>query len=374
MWLAAAALAGGCGFGAAVSRPGDGTIIDAAVDAPPDIAANLTCYGPAGAWRVCLDAPASGATVLPPMIDTDKDSRCLKAQPAGWTEAMQPEACFIQGETITVPAPTAVTGGRPLVLVASTQITVNGVLDVASHVISTKPPRTSADCKAFGRAPESVSNGGSGGGAGGSFITRAGNAGEGQDNQGALVTNGVSALEDGVAPAHLRGGCAGQVGGAKNAGEAGRPGGGGGAVYLVAGGAIALNAIINASGAGGAGGNKGSGGSGGGSGGMIVLHSPQITSGAAGGLLANGGGGAGGGTTPANGVDGSDPSLFAPFAPTPGGNNGGMGFPASSNQLDARAGSVAGAGGGGGGGASGYIRSNTATGAITLSPGVDLVP
>lgn len=375
-WFTLVGLVGGvgCGFqSSSASAPdpdgGSGAGSDAAPDAP---AVGTACYGASGAWRVCLAAPPTGSVALPANLDTNASELCLKEAPPGWSAQGQPDACFILGDSVTI-ATTSVTGTRPLVVIAHRTIVVGLLLDYASHVASTSPPRSSTLCRAFGRAPESSSNGGSGGGAGASFMTRAGNGGQGRDNQG-QPQNGQAATAELTPPAALRVGCAGQVGAAKFAGDAGRPGGGGGAIYLAAGSSITINGVINASGGGGAAGNAHSGGSGGGAGGVIVLFSPQITVASNGVIMANGGGGAGGGLNNARGVDGSDPPTFAPLSPTLGGNNGGDGYPATGNALDANSGGGGGDGGGGGGGAAGYIRSNLALGTATVSPGADVVP
>lgn len=373
MW--AVLVGAGCQFSAPAREPP----VDAKVeptDAPADTGGGggQACYGASGVWQVCLAARPTGAVVLPATLDADRDARCLKAQPTGWLEAGQPNACFIVGDTIAIDGgkTTTVTGSRPLVLVAHAQLSVAGLLDYAAHEGAPGAPRAAAECKAPGREPLGVSNGGSGGGAGASFLSRGGAGGLGKDMQGDDVQAGESALADAV-PARLRVGCAGQEGAAKSLGDLGKGGGGGGALYLIAGTKITIIGAINASGGGATGGKRGSGGSGGGSGGMIVLHSAAIdASGAI--VIATGGGGAGGGTNTLSGADGSDPNLIAPLQGAFGGNNGGRGFPALDVEVAAHDGAFNGQGGGGGGGGAGYVRSNRSLGVAAVSPGVDVVP
>lgn len=117
---------GGVGGGdAGIDAPG------MSADAPPS--GTAVCYGPSG-WQVCLDAAATGQVQLSGTLNTDTGTQCLKNQPASWTAA-QPDACIIVGDTVTVAA-LNVTGTRPLVLVAQTQINVTGLLDVSSHRVS----------------------------------------------------------------------------------------------------------------------------------------------------------------------------------------------------------------------------------------------
>jgi hypothetical protein len=353
---------------------------DASVGVPPGIDApggidggsGMACYGPSG-WQVCFASAPTGSIILPSTINTDGGSPCLGMQPMGWT-APQPAACFIVGDAITVPSGgTKVNGAKPLVLVARSSITIAGVLDVARHkgVTVTMP----TDCFNFSQTPDApdISVGGSGG-AGGSFMTRAGNGGLGDGG----TQQGLANPADAVAPTHLRGGCPGQEGGASSFGDIGTPGAGGGSVYLVSGGDIALQSAINASGAGGGGGRNRAGGSGGGSGGMIVLYSATLTPSLTPVLMANGGGGGAGSPGSIKAPDGSDPSVTSPLTPAAGGatssGQGGQGYSATGSALDGAVGASIGGGGGGGGGAAGYIRSNHSPTGATASPPADIIP
>jgi hypothetical protein len=340
---------------------------DLQTDAATDGSSGTACYGPLGAWQVCLSSVPTGSVTLPSLLDTDASPICLAAQPSGWTPTQAP-ACFVVGESVTVGA-ASVTGTRPLVLLAQNEIVVNTLLDVASHHGGKPAPASPSNaCQPFGRIPQGGGIG-DGGGAGGSFMTRGGNGGVGDNGQ---RQNGQASPPEATAPIQLHGGCAGQPGGTSAVNNAGA---GGGAVYLVSRGSIVVSGVINASGGGGSGDTKRTGGNGGGSGGMIVLYGTTITATT---LVANGGGGSSGGSSTVLGADGDDPSTTLPLASVPGGQNGkagdgGGGFPATANALDG-AGGLSGAGGGGGGGGAGYIRSNQPLGSAIASPPADIVP
>jgi hypothetical protein len=380
-WLVAAALAGGCGFAGNSAKPAPDAGVDVPVGtvdaAPPDMApGGELCFGPTG-WQVCLDAPPSGAVTLTGALDTDKsdaENPCRKDQPASWTAALQPDACFVVGAKVTVTSLVA-TGKRPLVIVGGSAIAITTLLDVGSrHVGAAGAGANSTECQLFKRNPGTGTGGG--GGAGGSFGGQAGNGGQGNAGN---RQNGQAADADVGDPARLRGGCPGQAGGNSKAGDGGN---GGGAVYLVSGGTITIMGAIDASGAGGLGAAGQNGGSGGGSGGLIVLHGAAISTMGTTLVFATGGGGGGGGAASgppatAKGNDGQDPSVGLPLAIAAGGTggqvssgnggDGGSGFPATGNTLDGTGGDT-GAGGGGGGGASGFILTGQSLGLATVSP------
>jgi hypothetical protein len=382
-WLgvaALAALAAGCGFNSKQgTQPDSG--IEPLDGAPGDGAAG--CYGPDG-WRVCLDAAPSEPISLTGMLNTDKSdpkNPCAKQQPAGWTDALQPEACFVVGTTVTVVS-LNVTGRRPLVIVGTTGISVMSLLDVGSHRLThaVGPGAGPTECKMFARAPGSGSGQGGGGGAGGSFAIAGADGGTGN---GVFEVGGLISGSDIGPPARLRGGCAGQPGGGGKPDDAGA---GGGAVYLVSAGAISIPGKIDASGAGGGGGDATTGGAGGGAGGMIVLHGASIATTSSTILLADGGGGGGGGAFAGpvpKGSDGKDPAVAIPIAPAPGGaggvqtgatgGDGGGGFSAAIAATIGMSGDT-GAGGGGGGGGGGYIQTNHDLKMAVTSPVATIPP
>ncbi|HEY6180471.1 MAG TPA: hypothetical protein VIX73_38780, partial [Kofleriaceae bacterium] len=291
--------ASGCGFGDNSAKPGPdggvqpdggtGPVPDAS---PPDMTpGNPLCFGPMG-WQLCLDAVPSGVVTLTGTLDTDRtdtspSNPCLPTQPASWTASLQPDACIVVGDKVTV-ASLIASGKRPLVIIGGSAIAVTTLLDVGSrHLPPAGAGANSTECQPFKRDP-GIGTGG-GGGAGGSFGGQAGNGGQGNNGN---RTNGQAADADVGDPARLRGGCPGQAGGNSRDGDVGA---GGGAVYLVSGGTITIMGAIDASGAGGLGATANNGGSGGGSGGLIVLHGAAISTTATSLVFASGGGGSGGG-------------------------------------------------------------------------------
>lgn len=344
---------------------------DTTVDAP-------LCLG-VDNYQVCLSSPPSGSVTLEGTLDTTTGDPCLETQPAGWTTRGQPASCFVVASDVTV-NDVSVSGSRPLVIVAST-IQVDGTLDAAAHeAMPTKippgAPFPGTSCVAFPQVPTN-SGSGAGGGAGGSFMTLAGNGGEG--NNGMAGNHGGSAAPAETSdPVALRAGCSGQAGG--NATAAGGTGGmAGGAVYLVASTSIRFgpNGAINASGGGGHGSTSLGGGGGGGSGGMIVLYAATMDAASAR-LLANGGGGASGGNN-GGGTGGTDPSATDPLVQA-GSVVGPMNCCTSgkgyAGGMDAESAVKAGSGlsGGGGGGGGGYIQSNMPLTNATVSPAASVVP
>jgi hypothetical protein len=292
------------------------------------------CYG-TGLVHVCFATQPSGDLSLPATIDTMNSSMC--------DENASTTACVIAAANITVAGTTVARGARPLVLVATNAIRIDGLLDVASHRGAMPGAgANAADCN--GGTPAT----GRGGGAGGSL----GGAGGAGGNSGATGGGGAGAT---IATFH--GGCPGQKG-AAGGGAIG--GSGGGAVYLIAG-SITVGGMINASGAGGDGGavNQHAGGGGGGSGGFIGLESATIS--IAGSVMANGGGGGEGSATGA-GNPGTDPTAAGTQAPggKNGSGNGGDGGAGSAGaKLTGDSGDAAGGagdGGGGGGGGAGILR------------------
>jgi len=352
-----------------ISAPADGSAVLGAqtnrrltiTDADP------WCHG-SGAYRLCYPNEPTTGVALGTNIDTDGGAPCEAAQPTGWTGQGQPTVCVVRGTTITQSGTTTVTGSRPLVLAATTSISI-ATLDVSSRRgdanLGPASPSAAAQCSGFLQTP-----GVGAGGAGGSFMSIGGDGGIG--NGGSFA--GRAANQLGTPPTALRGGCHGQLGG--NGDETGK---GGGAVYLVTGGTLSISGGINASGSSGRGGTTRSGGSGAGSGGMVVLFAASISANTAE-VIANGGGGASGGDNNTNGNDGSDPSLATPTTPAaggPAGGGGGAGGNGRAGVTMATAGSGTGNpndGGGGGGGGGGYVKSNLVLTGATVSAGRFDVP
>jgi hypothetical protein len=320
-------------------EPGD----DGGVDTGPKI-----CYGSQnGLVRPCFPSAPTQDLTLPAAINTTNDPLCsteVTDVPAG--------LCVIARANITVAGTVAVTGSRPLVLVAPGAITITGVgvLDAASHHATTDPYATmqvganvdpANGCNAPGPP------GASGGGAGGTFTLSGGAGGGGGGAAGSPQANVT-----------LRGGCSGGSALGANGGRGGR---GGGALYLIAN-TITIAGAINASGEGGARGITGTntGGGGGGSGGLIGIDATTINN--TGVVFANGGGGgegSGGGTS---GLPGLDPTGVTGATGGTGGSTGGngglggSGGTAGGNPMGGNGQTAPGEGGGGGGGGTGLIR------------------
>jgi hypothetical protein len=340
---------------------GDGTQVDghvdphddAAPDAHPDAA---NCYG-GGLATICLTTPPSGDYTVstPTTVATDTQCTQVVAQSGG------PELCVIAGIHIDISSTLDATGTRPLVLVATTSLAVEGKIDVSSYRLQSggtvvgehvgAGEASGALCGAP-TAGGNDANAGAGGGAGGTF--------GGQGGAGAVGRNGAGGTAGapatvGPAPTFVRGGCAGTAGGDAGANAGGLPGHGGGAVYLIAGGQIMVSGVITASAQGGYGGKLGSGGGGAGAGGLIGLDAPQIAN--TGTIFANGGGGGeGGGQT---GIGGNGDSALTATTPAAGGTfntNGGDGGAGSvGTTLTGGPGLTNNNGAGAGGGGAGVI-------------------
>ena len=340
-----------------------------------------TCFGPSGAYQVCINNLPSAPVTLSGTLNTNTaNPLCEATLPVGWMPG-QPDACFVLGTSITLPAGTTVkvTGPRPLVLVATTgALTIAGTLDASSHIGGSAGPANDLGCAGFTIAPAGASNGG-GGGAGGSFMSAGGNGGGGGPG-GVMNIGGASLGNLMFAPTSLHGGCDGQRGGNGGSGNtAGSVGRGGGAVYLLAKTTIDLSGgVIDVSGSAGTGGDNATGGSGAGSGGMLELFASTLTISPATKLFANGGGGAGGADNNSSGGSGMDPSAASITTSATGGmggggGNGGRGFAGLSSAQNGGGGSN-GAGGGGGGGGGGFIESNQSLTGAGLSAGVVTAP
>lgn len=348
---------------------------DGAVDAGDDSTVTgdaRRCFGTE--LEVCLDPlPTDPIADFSGDLDTTTSPSCL---------ASEATACVVAATDITIPSGKTlqVTGGRPLVVIATGTLTIAGMLDASSHAVPRKagPAVLGATCNAFPVAPSSR-----GGGAGGSF------AGLGGNGAGAITpTVGNGGMPPPViASIGFRAGCPGQDSGSPTANRFGLGGLGGGAVYVIAGAAIEVSGSLTASGAPGTGGEcteanacgAGSGNAhgagGGGSGGMAILEAPTVS--VTGAVFADGGGGGEGSSVSLNGGDGKVPDGSGP-APGGGldpgspsnGGNGGAGSHAAAAAVDAEPGDDPGAGGGGGGGA-GVIRLHGAsaiTGGGRVSP------
>lgn len=286
-----------------------------------------------------------------------------------------------------------VTGSRPLIIVASGDVTVEGTIDVSANLEQPGPGGAAAEMGAGAGMTGDEASGapyyreGGGGGAGHGTDGAAGGMGCYLD-----CTGGVSDADGGVGGSEygdesltvLQGGSGGGHGGA--AGfmpcERGDGGGGGGALQIYAGVKLSILGAIDAGGGGGGGGGRYFGGmcqsstagGGGGSGGAIYLQAPAID--IEGILAANGGGGGSGANQDINdGEDGADGTASA--APAPGasangsGNAGSDGGAGGAPPMDAPSSYDVGNGGGGGGAVGRIVLSSHQGGSAvngTISP------
>jgi len=330
------------------------------------------CYG-TGLVIACFDAVPSGTQMLGGnmVLNTDSDPRC-----AATTNNVP--ACVIAAESIAVGGFQAVTGQRPLVLVATQTISVENTLTASSsRQFNFAGAGVDLPGCSTGTAPT-----GSSGGAGGSFGGTGGN-GASAGLTGSSGTAGTGGIAGAVlAPTTLRGGCSGQDGADAVAPIGpGTKGRGGGALYLIADASITIAGTLSANGAGATGGRAGDsgGGGGGGSGGFIGLDTPSLT--ITGNVLANGGGGGEGSSTQNPGSPGQDTSSATNAASggaggTSFGTDGGDGSVGA--QKDGEAGAaqctntcstpLSGGGGGGGAGIIKLYRATSATGDGGISP------
>lgn len=337
----------GCGFNKAASD-------DAGADGlpGPTVDASL-CF--AGFMPVCLEAlPTEPRTYESVMTVFDTAG----ADCAATTMGTAADVCVVAATTIEVKSGAVLraVGARPLLLLATTSITVAGALDVASHRGGTNgAAANAADCK-MGTPPTTAGapNVSGGGGYGGTFGSRGGLGG---DSQGRGVGGSAPGVDN--PPTKLRGGCAGSAGAMGTAAGQGSGGAGGGAVELNAP-SITVSGLLNASGAGGLNGaGSDSGAGGGGSGGMIVFDTAMLVM--TGGAYAQGGAGGGGSGGSGAGAPGNDPTTIGTAAMPGDGYHGGGGSGGAGG-----AGAVGGEaspgalgvliGGGGGGGGTGYAK------------------
>ena len=344
----------GSDAGSNVNPGPDAAMTDAGSNAGSD-----ACYG-TNLVHVCF-APTSlppATRTLSQAINTDDPTMCDMVDGAA-------PGCVIAAQTLTVAAGATVraTGSKPLVLVGTSTLEVDGTLDVSSksNPASDGAGANAAACNA-GTAPT-----GNGGGAGGSF---GGPGGDGGTSDAAGSTGGKAGTVATAADLmQLRGGCRGQAG--ISGATKGTGGSGGGAVYLLATTSITVTGIVNASGAGSIVGTPpNAGGGGAGAGGMIGLDAPTIS--VSGSVFANGGGGSSGTGSSTPGASGTDPTNAT--TPAPGGTgtttHGGPGGAGATTVAAVKGtnGNTQGGGGGGGGGAGVILKFGTISGAGAISP------
>ena len=322
--------------------------------------------------NVTLDTGSNGG--MPPSVNV--------ALPAGahlLTSAQLgsgPELAILEVGDLTITGTLRVVGGRPLVIIAKTTISV-AQLD-ASATKQTPggggyPPRMGPGAGGDGAISGSADSGGGGGGYG-----TAGGAGQAS---GAAAAGTAGAVYGTTDLATLDGGSGGGATAPTCNGHP--PGAGGGAIQLYAGTSITITGSVRANGGGGAGGqscaNVGMSGAGGGAGGAIYLQTPQLLG--SGLVLAQGGGGGGGYDVASqnNGTDGEDgaTTIAAAAGGTATGtgvlgevNAGGTGGyrDAAPSAFTALSGAMSGNGGGGGGSVGRIVIRSGSAGTVASSP------
>ena len=299
---------------------------------------NEICYG-SGIIHACFAAAPTGSiTLAAGALDTDSDPRCSTAIS---------NACVVAADSVMVSGTVTATGGRPLVVLGVSAVSVAGALDASSHGTAAGAAAGATCASGTG---QNGGGGGAGGGAGGSFGGAGGRGGVGDSQNNA--NHGGSPGPTTVATT-LRGGCAGGPGGqGQGANSAGVGGAGGGVVYVISAAQIDVSGGVFASGGGGGGGSANGGGGGGGAGGLVGLDAPAIS--VVGQLAANGGGGGGGagagGTSGGVGFDGAaNGSAAGGGAGVNGGGTGGTGAAGATTTGSDAPSADKGAGGGGGG-------------------------
>jgi len=363
---------GTCPDGLVCSTTGDSCVVHAedvcgaplGPDAPivPTVDVNPGCtFHPSNvdACTLGLDKETTVLTVTTPsMTITTGDPQTVPPLLGGMTATViNPGAeeivVFAFGHIIVPPNTTLVVqGARPLILLASETIEVDG------DILVSPMTRTPGGCHA------GIAGGNSVGGGGGGGFGEGGGPGGPLQNTTAAGGGGPSGMPT-LIP--LRGGCPGGTGATTMGTTPGGAGLGGGALQLSTAGTLTVVGQIAAPGNGGAGNAMNGGGAGGGgSGGAILLEGRTISVISAAALCANGG--AGGTTAPTKPAAVNGSCSVNPTQSAAGSNRGGAGGAAggvAGSGATSNSGSSFGAGGGGGG--VGRIRIN---GAYTPSAAV----
>ncbi len=361
------------GFDEPVPLAGDGPSADSPADATPDGDDGPTsdaCTSFSSVIDTCVATPSDPLEIdVPTTYDTDT-GQLLSNQGSSMpqhvvfsTDTGTIDAVFATSISIGPTAALTVTGSRPVALVATGTITVEGTIDLDAGGAGV--PFSGCNIEIGGDGQNDT--GGGAGGGGGGFRGAGADGGNGDQDMG-QSTHGAGGQIVAL-PAAPRAGCAGGRGGNGNA-PGGTAGVAGGAILIASESSVSVSGTISASGGGGQGGHApDGGGAGGGSGGMIVIEASSLV--VTGALVANGGGG-GEGAANSNGNDGATGNATG----APGGAGGtslgadggkGSGPVALFGQSPT---SVQVAGGGGGGGGAGFIglRAGNQTIGGTVSP------
>ena len=123
---------------------GGDTPIDMPTDTPVDMPVDMTppnlCFGTFS--TVCLEALPTSMLTLSARINTDASPLCLP------TTTNPDNACVVAGTSVLVTGVVPTDGSRPLIVLATTgAISIDGILDAASHRAgSTGPAANSSVC------------------------------------------------------------------------------------------------------------------------------------------------------------------------------------------------------------------------------------
>lgn len=362
----------GCLFANAAA----GTACDAGVCNAGGGCVPLFPYTPANFVESQVPTPPPGDIVLgcgTSVIDTQAAGPpvfmnwCGQPLPGAATisQAGGPDAVLLSVTRLTVAAGAVlrVQGPRPVILAATGDVSVAGLVEVLAGA---------SDCAAGG-ATAGVEGTTNGGGGGGSFATSGGNGGAGSTPLfGSAGAGGAAGAVNGnAALVPLRGGCPGALGARSGVPRAAA---GGGALQISSAAAIFVSGALTAPGQGGAQAGNGTGGNGAGSGGAIALEALQLTLSQPGSVTAHGGGGGEGAGPLQVGVPGE--SGHADAGAAAGGSNGlQTGGPGGDGAVPGVAAGAGQAGtfgtgnGGGGGGGLGRVRLR----ALSCSVGVGVL-
>jgi hypothetical protein len=292
--------------------------VDARPDAPPPVITDDIAHVPEdGETAGTADLALSGSL----RIDTTALTIDDAAPPAGivfdvWPQdGGGPELAVLHVRRLDVAAAARVriTGRRPLVVIAGTEIVVAGILDAGAR--RSEPGAGGAGPGAgpgAGGPGKTSARSDSGGGGAGHGASGAGGGDAGCDLSGCTLGGGAADGSYGNASlAVLQGGSGGGATPAIDGCAPKATGAGGGAIQLYAAASIRISGAVGAGGGGGAGGSRcasnWAAGGGGGGGGAIYLQTPALT--LTGIVAANGGGGGGSAGESAAGGDGSDGGL-----------------------------------------------------------------
>ena len=319
----------------------------------------------------------TGSSALPATMTAPQSSPGKSIKVMAFREIHIPKGATVQ-----------VFGSKPLALVASGFIKIEGVIEAMGGQVEAGPGGGQGATNTLAGQGSGVGANGvykkhalppyftiyiTSGGGGGGHGAVGGKGGDGQYSAVTILGGAGGKTNGSLALTPLIGGSGGGRGGTNSTGGGNSGGGGGGAIQIVSRTLISLGSStggggINVSGGGGGASNLTyQGGGGGGSGGGILLEAPTVTIMAGAVLAANGGGGAGGSGSKTGALPGEVGTLSSKLSGygTPSSNGGNGGYGGAGNTPAGIDGSPKIAAGGGGGGA-GIVRINTKSGKATV--------